>query len=281
MDNNTFTDDYWVYTFKADPVTLEILLALLTDKDLFETYQELEGSFEAYILERIDQKEIQIELEQLQSSFSFEVEKSLMKAKNWNAKWEADFQPVVVSNFCSIRADFHPPIRNIKHDIVINPKMAFGTGHHETTYMMIEAMQQIDFHRKKVLDYGAGTGVLAILASKLGADPIDAVDIERPAYENAIDNNNINGVDNVQVYLGTLDAILDKGYDVILANINRNVILKSLAPLKYKLRKGGVLLISGILLEDEQLILDQLLTNEYLVAERREKGNWLCMKVIN
>ncbi|NRB63511.1 MAG: 50S ribosomal protein L11 methyltransferase [Saprospiraceae bacterium] len=175
-------------------------------------------------------------------------------AQNWNALWESNFSPIRVGDFCGIRADFHPPQTNIQYEIVINPEMAFGTGHHATTHMMIELMSGIVFTQKKVLDYGTGTGVLALLASFLGSVIIDAVDIEKAAFENTQKNAQRNQVDNIRVIHGTLESVVDAGYQIILANINRNVILDTLPALRNKIEANGILLVSGILQQDQEQV---------------------------
>ena len=159
--------------------------------------------------------------------------------------------------------------------------MAFGTGHHETTYMMMQLMRDIDFVGKKVLDYGCGTGILAILASKLEAQYIEAVDIEAASFENTIENGKINDVQNVQAFEGTLEVIEASDFDIILANINRNVILDSLFSLKNKINvtSNAVLLISGFLKEDETVMKEAVLKNGFEIIQTIQRGNWLCMRL--
>ena len=168
---------------------------------------------------------------------------------------------------------------NIDHELLINPKMAFGTGHHETTFLMMQRMADINFQGKKVLDYGCGTGILAILASKLGANPIDAVDIEEPSYHNTIENAQFNKVENINSIWGTLDHITASNYDIILANINRHVILNSLETLFEKLTINGHLLLSGILEEDGDLVLAAAKNAGFYMYQKHQRGNWLCLWV--
>lgn len=271
--------NYWQYRITTEPRYVEMLLAFFGELP-FDTFEETDSGFNAYLPAKEDETTIEAQLQEIRARFPFEYQKEQLPYRNWNAEWEANFQPVKVDNFCGIRADFHPSMTDVKYQIVINPKMAFGTGHHDTTYMMIKAMRSLAFKGAKVLDYGTGTGILAILASKMGASIIDAVDIEREAYDNTLENAQINNVDNIQVYHGTLDNILDNGYDVILANINRNIILDSLATLTEKIKRNGVLLISGILKEDAPIMETFADDFRFTVDERYYRGDWACLKLL-
>ncbi|MFN7116146.1 MAG: 50S ribosomal protein L11 methyltransferase [Saprospiraceae bacterium] len=271
--------NYWQYHIITEPRYIEILQAFLAELP-FDTFEDTENGFNAYLPVQAATDNLEAQLIDIQSQFPFKYEKTEIAHRNWNAEWEANFQPVKVGNFCGIRADFHPQMLDVKYEIIINPKMAFGTGHHETTYMMINAMRELAFKGTKILDYGTGTGILAILASKLGAAMIDAVDIEREAYDNTLENAQINNIDNIQVYHGTLDNILDSGYDIILANINRNIILDSLPVLAEKIKRNGVLLISGILKEDAPIMETFADDFRFTVDERYYRGNWACLKLL-
>ena len=180
----------------------------------------------------------------------------------------------------AVRADFHPNTEGVAFDLIINPKMAFGTGHHETTFMMLQQMRSMDFKGKKVLDYGCGTGILAILASKLGAIDLEAVDIELPSYENTLENCMINNVSNVQAICGVLDDVPSHNFDIILANINRNIIVDSLENLKNRLNTEGSLLISGFLKIDENTILQATNYARFTHLKTMQRGNWLSMLLI-
>lgn len=203
-----------------------------------------------------------------------------LPAQNWNTLWESNFEPIVISDFCGVRADFHDPIPNVRHEILINPQMAFGTGHHETTYMMMDIMSGISFADRKVLDYGCGTGILAILAAFLGASPIDAVDIERAAYENTLENAQKNNVQQIRVLHGTLESVVDSGYAVVLANINRNVILESLPALRSRIQPDGILLVSGILLDDVSRVTQAAEANGFHPVHQEQKGNWAAIQFV-
>lgn len=188
-------------------------------------------------------------VEQLLSHYGVEEHRYIViESQNWNALWESNFPPVEVDNTVAIRAPFHEPYPTFRFDIVITPKMSFGTGHHATTYLMSRAVAARDFTGKRVLDMGCGTGVLAIIAAKCNAESVDAVDIDEWAYENCTENCGVNGVaERVAVYLGDVSTIRGKRYDAILANINRNILLGDMPHYVESLNDGGELIMSGIL----------------------------------
>lgn len=258
----------------------EFLTVILGDLP-FDTFEDTGELLKVYMPESSFTDEVETELNDLAEQFDFQYVKTFIPYQNWNVLWESNFQPIQVDDFVAVRADFHPPTEGVKFDLVINPKMAFGTGHHETTYMMMQQMQDIDFKGKKVLDYGCGTGILAILASKLEASYIEAVDIEQPSYENTIENAEINHVSNIKAFHGTLDIIKTNDFDIVLANINRNVILDSLVSLKNMLVKDNrsLLLISGFLKEDEAIMLSAVTEQGFRLLKTLHRGNWLCMSL--
>ncbi len=269
---------YHNYKIVTSPEMGEIITAFLGQLG-FDTFETTENGVDAYISNRDNTKAVQEEVERLKEQFNFEYDVEEIAEQNWNAQWEASFKPVVVRDFCAVRASFHEPIPTVQFELVINPKMAFGTGHHETTFMVMDVMQGLDFEGKRVFDYGCGTGILAILASKLGATVIDAVDIENESYLNTIENAAINQVHNINTFEGTIEAIEGQDYDVILANINRNVILATLSELKSKLAEAGKLIISGFLKEDEAILRQACTENDLLIEKVSIKNNWLCMLV--
>lgn len=259
--------------------TDEIVMAHLAQLD-FESFEELDTSTIAYVpLSRWDES-FSISAIQIMHDFGVSYEVKELEPQNWNALWEASFQPVIVNTFCQVRADFHPPQTNIKHELVINPKMAFGTGHHATTHMMIEQMASIDFGGKKVFDFGCGTGILAILASKLGASEVDALDIEHESYLNTIENAQINEVENVKAYEGEISKMGKTKFGIILANINRNILQKYAVDLASKLHPDGIILLSGILEEDIITIVQSYAENGLHVSSSITKDGWGCVKFI-
>src|SRR5690606_29653021 len=265
--------DYIEISFGEGTATNELLLAALAHAG-FEGFEENEDRLNAFI--PADQYDEDFTKE-IAAKFGVEFSLKLIKPVNWNEQWESGFEPVCVGNFAAIRANFHPPVKNVMHEIVITPKMSFGTGHHATTYLMIESMGRIDFSGKKVLDFGTGTGILAILAEKCGATEIVAIDNDEWSIANARENIANNECRNINLVHSDFPSV-KQTYDVILANINRNVIEAHLPTLVELLHPRGVLLLSGLLLEDETTI-DQLCKSFLLkFAERTTRQSWLCLR---
>ncbi|MCC7467368.1 MAG: 50S ribosomal protein L11 methyltransferase [Saprospiraceae bacterium] len=267
--------NYLQYTFQTDPENVDLLIAFLSDSP-FDTFEETPDGFQAFAPASASESDIEALLTDLGGQFEFSWEKSLIEGQNWNELWESNFQPVIVDDYCAVRADFHEPIPGKKWELVINPKMAFGTGHHETTWQCIAAIEHLPMKGANILDYGCGTGILAILAAKEGAARVEAVDIEEQSYLNTIENNQANGVPEVIARLGTLDAVEGRDFDGILANINRHVILDSLPRLAELTKPGGWLLISGILLSDEDIVTEAAQKAGFEKKQMKSRGNWLC-----
>jgi ribosomal protein L11 methyltransferase len=196
---------------------------------------------------------------------------------NWNAVWESSFQPVIVDDFVGIRADFHEPIKGVEHEIMITPKMSFGTGHHATTFMMIQQMREIDFTDKLVFDFGTGTGILAVLAEKLGALKIFAVDYDEWSIENAAENLKRNNCSKFELKKAD-NAAGEKQYDIILANINKNVILDNFSALVKQLAPTGTLLLSGLLKTDETDITAAARKFSLRLEKIISKNNWISLR---
>ena len=268
--------NYYRFSFSFnDDTDADILLAMLGNYP-FEVFEEESGLINAFLPGNIPPDSLFEDLSVLSQSFPFVYTVENLPEENWNIQWESHFSPISVNDFCYVRADFHPSVTGFKHELVITPRMAFGTGHHETTYMMMEAMENISFKDTFVFDFGCGTGILAILAVKLGAKKVIALDIEEPAVENSIDNATLNGAgDYIDVFAGDLKAVSLSGQDVILANINRNVILDELPTLKNQLSPSGLLLISGILWSDWDLIMDKASSQGLNLVSKNQKGEWM------
>lgn len=277
----TYILNYWKYSIRTTPEITEILIAFLAEAP-FDTFEEIPEGLNAYLPapagsdESIDHAETL--LQTLQSQFPFTWTKEFLPAQNWNEIWESNFQPVIVEDFCAVRADFHAPIAGVQHELVINPKMAFGTGHHETTWMCLRALRHLPCRDAHLLDYGCGTGVLAILAARLGAALVEAVDIEEESYRNTVENSANNDVaGQITARCGTLDAVQGRDFDGILANINRNVILDSLPRLAKLLKPGGWLLVSGILEQDGVGVQEAARSAGFQLQNSVQRGNWLCL----
>ena len=193
--------------------------------------------------------------------------------ENWNKQWESSFQPIRVGEFCGVRAGFHEPLHHVDHEIIINPELAFGTGHHETTYMMIEQMKDIDFQDKVVFDYGCGTAILAILAERLGAKTIHGIDIDEQAIKCAHDCLQLNDAKRITLETGTIEAVQGT-YDIILANINRNVLLSTAEDIRSLADQDGLILLSGILQEDLELVLAKYQETGFYLEKTLKKGEW-------
>lgn len=202
---------------------------------------------------------------------------SLIEQQNWNALWERSFKPVVIGAFAAVRAEFHEPVKNVLHEIIITPKMSFGTGHHATTHMMIEQMSSLDFTNKVVLDFGTGTGVLAILAQKMGAGSVDAIDNDEWSIDNARENIANNNASHVTLQMAETIA-LNRKYDIILANINLNVILQNMPVIAKLCKPGALILLSGFLISDEAAIKDALHANKIGFRSLVQQKDWICVK---
>lgn len=218
------------------------------------------------------------DISRLAEKLDLHYEQETIAEQNWNESWEQHFQPVLIAHFCSIRAHFHPEVKNVEHDLVITPKMAFGTGHHATTEMMIRLMKDLNFRGQKVLDLGTGTGVLAILAEKLGAAEVVAVDYDKWSVENAIENSIGNQCRNIRVLEGSLEMVRDMRFDLLLANINRHILLQYMADFPAHLRSGGHILLSGILAgEDADMVRQAAEQAEFHWKAQEIKNNWTAM----
>jgi len=260
-----------------DEEAQQILAAYLAAGD-FDAFENLSDGLVAFIpTTQFDNLFLKTALENfgiIESDCAFEN----IAPQNWNAVWESNFEPIYVNKVCAVRAPFHAPME-VEIDIIIEPKMSFGTGHHATTFMMMEYMTEHDFAQKKVLDFGSGTGILAILASKLGATHVMAIDNEDWAVENCRENCERNGVNNVTTVLGEKEKVIGT-FDVVLANINRHIILASFDVIQQCLLPGGDIFISGILNQDEiemQTLFDE---NGFRFINKKQKDNWSALHFI-
>jgi ribosomal protein L11 methyltransferase len=256
----------------------DILIAFLSEMP-FYSFEEEDNTLIGYIDNNDYNADLLKDLDALQMTVPFDYVSEIMENKNWNAVWESNFEPISIGDQVHLRANFHPSQPQFSFDIEIHPKMAFGTGHHETTHMMIEMELEADLKNKKVFDFGCGTGVLGILASKLGAKSIVGVDNEYPAYEATIENCTINQVTNFETFYGDLGTIGVVSFDIILANINRNVLLDAFPTLYTMLSADGSLYISGILTTDKEVITSALTANNFKIITIKNRGNWLAIHI--
>jgi ribosomal protein L11 methyltransferase len=212
----------------------------------FDTFEETDFGFNAYIVSsKFNQQEIELSIAPFLEEFSFSYEVNLIPQKNWNEVWESNFNPIQISDMVYVRATFHTPDPKFKYEIVIDPKMAFGTGHHQTTAMILAYLLETDVQDKNVLDMGCGTGILAILASKLGAKAITAIDYDQLCYDSTLENSELNGIKNITAICGSKEEIPNDAYDIILANINRNILLDQMASYAKVLKSNGKIFFSG------------------------------------
>ncbi|MDX1277835.1 50S ribosomal protein L11 methyltransferase [Oceanihabitans sediminis] len=276
---------YLGYYFKVGPaetrnIGTEILIAELGYAG-FESFVETEDGVTAYIQKEEWKEEILNDIQILESEeFDISYTFDEIEQTNWNEEWEKNFNPIVVDDLCSVRAPFHEK-PNTKFDIVIEPKMSFGTGHHETTHMMLQHILQNDFTNKTVLDMGCGTGVLAVLAEMKGATKLDAIDIDNWCYLNSLENVQRNNCNNISVYEGDASLLEGKKYDIIIANINRNILLNDMETYAKSLNENGMLFLSGFYNNDIPAIEEKCNKNMLKLTEKLEKNNWVALKFLN
>ena len=273
---------YIGYEFKVTPWQpgVEILIAELGYAG-FESFVETETGVTAYVQKDEWYATILDDIQILNSEeFKIDFTYNEIEQTNWNEEWEKNFSPIVVDDICSVRAPFHEK-PNTQYDIIIEPKMSFGTGHHETTHMMIQHILKNDFSNKSVLDMGCGTGVLAILAEMKGAKPVDAIDYDNWCYLNSLENVERNNCENITVIEGDASVLPGKKYDIIIANINRNILINDMQTYVACLNKGGLLFLSGFYNDDIPVI--QETCEKYLLKfnEKMERNHWVALKFIN
>ena len=270
---------YVGYNFDVTPSNpgVEILIAELGYAG-FESFVEHSNGVTAYIQKEDYYPSILDDIQILNNNtFTINYTSEEIEQVNWNAKWEENFHPILVDHRCSVRAPFHSK-PSVEYDIVIEPKMSFGTGHHETTHMMIQYILATDFTNKSVLDMGCGTGVLAILAEKRGATLIEAIDIDEWCYLNSVENCSRNSCQNITVSKGDAQLLDTKVFDVIIANINRNILLNDIPQYVACLNPNGLLFLSGFYEQDIPAI-QELCTMHSLVLEGQIlRNNWVALK---
>ena len=273
---------YIGYYFIVNPLKpgVEILIAELGAVG-FESFVETDTGLSAFIQKSDWFDDILLQVRILNSpEFEIGYKFNEIEPTNWNKEWESNFEPIIVDDMCMIRAPFHDS-RHLNFDIVIEPKMSFGTGHHETTHMMVQHILKNNFSDKHVLDMGCGTGVLAILAELKGATGIHAIDIDRWCYINSKENIERNKCSHITVFEGDSNLLCQTKYDIIIANINRNILLQDIAKYVQCLSDNGMLFLSGYYAQDKDIIESECRNNRLQLVETLERNKWVSQKFLN
>jgi ribosomal protein L11 methyltransferase len=277
---------YFEVTFKTNPCTATVndVLSAILGEIGFESFVEENDGIKGYIQQPIyDEATLKetiagIPLENVIISY----ETHLMEDKNWNEEWEKNFfQPIVIGNRCAIHSTFHKDVPKAEYDILINPQMAFGTGHHETTSLILEELLDAELQNKSLLDMGCGTSILAILAAMRGAKPITAIDIDTWCVDNSKENILLNNVDNITVELGDASSLQGRApFDVIIANINRNILLQDMNSYTACMHKNSEIYMSGFYVSDVPMIQEKAKSLGLKFIYHKEKNNWAVVKLI-
>lgn len=250
----------------------DVLIALLANIG-YEGFEEEDSHLKAFIAADSFSQD---DLAELLEPHGISSTVNDIPQQNWNAVWEHNFDPVIVDDLCVVRAPFHSPIPGAKYEIIITPKMSFGTGHHATTRLMIQQMEDIDFDNKSVFDFGTGTGVLAILAEKMGAAYVLAIDNDEWSYENAQENAAGNNADKVEISMDGIETI-DRKFDIILANINRHILLAYMPQLYAICTANGKVIMSGLLNDDKEIIVDAAVSVGFKEVNCKELNGWISL----
>lgn len=273
--------EYLSLTFKMGTHDHEVWQALLSEWP-FESFHDETDHIIGYVQDHDITEDMMEFITSHMGQHFDDYELAKVPDENWNLVWESSFNPVAVDDYCYIRADFHDQQeKEFKHIITLSPKMAFGTGHHATTFMMLQAISEIDLKDKTVLDFGCGTGILGIVAAKEGASKIVGVDIQPEAIENSNEHADKNGVSSLcEFHIGELDKTGEEKFDVILANINRNIIVENLGLLYERLNIKGHLLLSGIMFDDAEMMEEELKKYKMEITSSDEKDQWLQITAV-
>lgn len=262
----------------CDPDYSEILMAEIGEVG-FDSFLETENGFEAYVeLENYDKHHLQAIKDKYNKRTQIVFYQDRIQKQNWNEEWEKNYEPIVVDEKCLIRADFHKIKKKYLYELIITPKMSFGTGHHQTTYLMVKNQMEIDHLDKRVMDAGCGTAILSVMASKLGAKEVEAFDIDEWSVSNGKENIDVNGCINIRHQQGKLIDLNFKGkFNIILANINKNVLLDEIKLYKEFLTSEGMLLLSGFYVEDIPDLVQEGVANNLKELKRDERENWAAL----
>lgn len=256
---------------------VDVLSALLFDAGA-EGVEEFEKGIKVYYQsDKTDAKTIESLIKRMPSLKDAKIETQELPDTNWNEEWEKAYDAVNIEDKIKVRASFHESDESMLYDILIDPKMSFGTAHHATTYMMMQAMLDLDFKNTKVLDFGCGTAVLSILAEKMGAHKVFAIDIDEWAFENGKENIEKNDCKHITIELGDSDKLPEAKYNIVLANVNRNAILENAEILKARLKKSAYLLLSGLLHKDEEIITKTFKALGLEKVKTLKKDQWIAL----
>ncbi|MDR0438188.1 MAG: 50S ribosomal protein L11 methyltransferase [Bacteroidales bacterium] len=265
-------------THHQEPTQTEILIAQLGELE-FDSFVENPNQLLAYVLtENLKEEDVRLLLKSLPNIDNFSIKK--IEEQNWNAVWESSYEPVCFGNFCNIRAPFHDPVSDVKFDLIIEPKMSFGTAHHETTSLMIEWLKTEPVKGKRILDMGCGTGILAILVKKLGAEIVEAIDNDEWAFENTKENILRNETSEIIVELGDAENLNGKNFDLVIANINRNILIRDMPMYVQTMSKDAVILLSGFYKSDLEAVEKACIENGLNYVSYLEKNHWVAAKFI-
>lgn len=267
-----------IFTFKSiEDYQQDLLISDLADLG-FDTFEDSEGGFTAFVIkDNFNEQELKDLLANYSEEFATAYTLEDVADENWNAEWEKNFSPLIIDDVCYVRATFHEPQPSYPYEIVIDPKMAFGTGHHQTTTMVMQYILAADLKGKIILDMGCGTGILAILAAKLGAKSLMAIDYDDICYESTIENATLNQVDNLKALCGSKEVIPNDEYDVIFANINRNILLDQIHRYAEVLKAGGKIFFSGFYLDpDLGMITAECAKYSIKYVDHKQNGDWVA-----
>lgn len=259
----------------------ELLIAELGNAG-FESFVESDEAVEAFIPSRDYSAEL-LSGDQFQHNefFSFTFQTETIADQNWNEVWEQNyFEPLLIEDQCLVRAPFHEVNSTAPYEIIISPRMAFGTGNHETTHLMITAILGMECNGKKVLDMGCGSGILSILAAMKGAGAVTAIDIDEWSYSNALENAALNNINTISVMLGDASLLSDQSFDIILANIQRNILLQDMEAYRKVLVPGGELIMSGFYIADLESITGKAVSLGFELAQNMERSGWCAARYI-
>jgi len=267
-----------IFKFKSiEDYQQDLFISDLADLG-FDTFEDSEDGFTAFIVkDNFNEQQLKELLSFYAADFLTEYTLKDVADENWNAEWEKNFSPLVIDDICYVRATFHEPQPLYPYEIVIDPKMAFGTGHHQTTTMVMQYILATDVKNKNILDMGCGTGILAILAAKLGAKSLLAIDYDDICYQSTIENAALNHVNNLKALCGSKEVIPDDEFDIIFANINRNILLDQILRYAEVLKPGGKIFFSGFYLEpDLQMIKEECAKYGIKYIDHKQNGDWVA-----